>query len=243
MALPYGIDARNALAGAAVFLLGLAGAAAPFILGWDPMQYGFGIAAISLFISLLGALTFAAFLLRALKAQEILSGKGVLARWSYSKKEWDAYAELQFREEKSSKAGLFAIVAAACLAIGGAFAVLDPEAGPSVLGVLLGVAFLVGMVAFAVPRLEHARNKRGTGSAVIAEDGCVVNGYFHSWRMFGATLDAVAVKEDDAVPRLEIAYSAPSRTGRQEAVARIPIPKGKLDEAKQVARKLAESVR
>jgi hypothetical protein len=54
---------------------------------------------------------------------------------------------------------------------------------------------------------------------------------FHLWKKMGTSLDKVTLDRDAELPILSFVYSALTRTGRQEEVARVPVPKGKLEEA------------
>jgi len=69
---------------------------------------------------------------------------------------------------------------------------------------------------------------------LIAEKGVIIGKMFHLWIQMGAQLDSVVIDMENDPKLIEFTYSMPTRTGRQEEVARVPIQKGNLEEAMRI---------
>jgi hypothetical protein len=57
---------------------------------------------------------------------------------------------------------------------------------------------------------------------------------FHLWVKMGARIDSVVIDMEADPKLIEFTYSMPTRNGRDEQVARVPVPKGKIDEAMRI---------
>jgi hypothetical protein len=118
------------------------------------------------------------------------------------------------------------------------FFLADRKAGGVVLLVMLGLIAVTGALAFGVPRLALARNRRAQGEAVISPDAVWLSGAMHTWKGWGAKLESVRLREETPAI-LEIVYSTPNRTGRQNTTVRVPVPRGQEKTAQQVAAHLS----
>lgn len=224
-------------------IAGIAGIFAPSIFGMDGFDGGFAVSFISMVFTITAFVTVIFFAQRAKQAERILTGENRLAHWEYPEKAWRAYTENQLNTDKNDKrnlflvmAGLFAIAIVVVLIIGG-------EAGPAVALVLLGITALLGVVAYVVPRAEHAHNVRSRGEAFISRDGVILNHVLHLWRGWGAKLEQVSIEEGE-VPILKFEYSAPSGRATGYYSVRVPIPAGQMDNAVKIADEIraAESI-
>lgn len=221
--------------GVAVVAAGLT--ALPFVIGMDGMSGGFALALVGFFLAITGAIVAIVYGSRARALDRILSGAGLLARWSVDPETRRRAADVEYAEEKKAKAGLFLVVAVITVVIGLVFVLLDREVGWMVFLVLLGVLAIIGLVAWAGPRLRVARSCRATDDVLISRDGATVNGAFHTWRLLGASLEGAELVEGPPVV-LRIAYSAPVRTGRQSYTVHVPVPPGEEETARRVAEEL-----
>jgi len=217
-----------AVSGFALMMMGL-----PFAIDMDMMNGGFALIFISFFVMLMGIITSVIYFVRAKTLDKLLSGQELLAYWTYNPQEWQRYTEKEFEISKFEKVPLLILVSVICLIIGGIFAIADPEAGLVVFIVMLGLITLLSGIVFVVPRLRHQHNQNSLGYAYIGTKGLYLNGYFHNWNMLGASLDSAAILMDE-IPMLEINYSFPTRTGRQEETVRVPIPQGQLAMAERI---------
>jgi hypothetical protein len=76
-----------------------------------------------------------------------------------------------------------------------------------------------------MPRLALARNRRSPGQVVISSNAVWLSGVLHTWKGWGAKLESVRLREETPAI-LEIVYSSPNRTGRQNTTVRVPVPRG-----------------
>ena len=208
-----------------------------FLIGMDGMSGGFALALVSFFLAITGVVVAVIYGSRARALDRIFSGTELLARWSVDPETRRRAADAEYVEEKKAKAGLFLVVAAISLVIGLVFVLLDREVGWIVFLVLLGVLAVIGLVAWAGPRLRHARSRRATDDIFISQDGAYVNGEFHTWRLLEAKLESAEFAEGTPSV-LKIAYSAPVQYGRQSYTVHIPVPRGEEESARLVVERL-----
>jgi len=204
----------------------------PSIIGLDGFEGGFAMSFIAGFMAIMSIVIIFIYRSRARYLAKILSGEGRIAVWQYSQDEWLRFIEADFKEEKKSKKVLFLIVAAISVVVG----IILMISVQDVLALLiaLGIIPIVAIPAFWAPRYRFNKLKNSEPKALIAEKGVVVGKMFHLWVSLGASLDQVVINMDETPHIIEFTYSMPTRTGRQVEVARIPIPKGYMDEAKRV---------
>jgi hypothetical protein len=172
------------------------------------------------------------------KYDKIVAGEGRLARWTYTKAEWDKAIIEGYTKDHVQRFAilitfLVGIALFAALALG-----LDPtnaaliEWGSAIVAVML---FLV----IYYPKLRKAK-KPERSDTFIARDGLLFNREFHLWNVFGARFDsAVFVPKSHAI---EIRYwFTANEWGMQLRTLMIPVPKGKEREAKRVVESLTKS--
>jgi hypothetical protein len=82
--------------------------------------------------------------------------------------------------------------------------------------------------------MRYKKLLKSEPEAIIAKNGLIVGKMFHLWVKLGARLDGVLLNTEEFPPLLEFRYSMPTRNGRQEEVARVPVPAGKNEEASRV---------
>ena len=100
---------------------------------------------------------------------------------------------------------------------------------------------MTGALAFGMPRLALARNRRAQGEVLISSEAVWLSGTLHTWKGWGAKLESVRLREETPAI-LEIVYSTPNRTGRQNTTVRVPVPMGQQMAARQVADRLHSSI-
>lgn len=237
----YNGEYRNAFLWLCLSALALGGVLFPFASGMDLMKWGYGLSVLFglgfLFCFLLAVVYFA----RGKLLAKMLRGHRLLAHWMYTPEEWSEFTETERREEHGEKMGLFLIIAFFAIIFGVGFAVLDPENGMVVLGIMTALILLIGFVAWLVPELNYRRNKTCVGEVFIAENGVFISGAVHFWDVLGAKLCGTGIRKHKQ-KLLEIAYTMPTNTGNQEAIVRIPIPKGREKDAFFVVRRLRELI-
>jgi hypothetical protein len=235
-------QARVALIWVLIAVLGAAGTILPTALGMDGMGGGYAVAFVSGFVALCGVIVAAIFAVRARVLGRLLSGRGVLAHWTYPAEDRADHVEAELAEERKGSWALFFVIAGLSLVIGVGFLVADPDAGRFVFLVLACVVALLAGVAALAPRIRRARRRRAVPEAIISLEGAYVLGMLHTWRLLGARVEETRVAEGKR-PVLRVNYSAPVLYGRllfgrQSYAVLIPIPRGEEGRAHDVARAL-----
>lgn len=204
----------------------------PSIIGLDGFDGGFAISFVSGFMVLSSLVVIFIYRSRAKQLDKILSGEGRIAVWKYTPKEWERFTTIDFEEEKKVKKQLFFLVSVICVVIGIIMLLIVKDI--LILFISLAIIPMVAIPAFLAPRARFHKLSNSEPKAIISEKGVVVGKMFHLWIGLGATLDQVVLAIDENPPILEFHYSMPTRTGRQEETARIPVPAGKVDEANRI---------
>lgn len=230
-------DKTIALVCVLVSVAAVVAALLPFFTGMDMMRSGYGLMCMAGFIALTGLIAALLFFARAAAWDKLARGQDVLTHWIYSEAEWQTYAQVEFEEESRDKRNLWLVVAGIALLAGVIFFLADQEAGGVVLLVMLGLIAVTGVLALGLPRLAFARNQRAPGEVVISSESAWLSGTFHTWKGWGARLESVRLR-DEMPAILEIIYSTPNRTGRQNTTVRVPVPMGQQATAQQVADRL-----
>ncbi len=208
----------------------------PGLLELDGMQGGYALSFVALVIAVSAAVITWFFWGRATMLDRLVSGREVLAHWTYQSDEWQRYAEAELQEQTMENKWLWLVIAGWCLFFGILFWWLDPDAGGVVFLVMVGLTVFLASVAFGVPRLRYWQQQRGPGEAWVAPTAVYFDGVLVHWNSWGTRLEQVVWRDqEDGVPaRLEFQVSYPARTGRQTQTVRLPIPQGREAEARVV---------
>lgn len=204
----------------------------PSLIGLDGMDGGFALGFVSFFMVIMSIVVILIYRSRAKQLDSILAGEGRIAVWKYAPDEWERFINIDFEEEKKAKKQLFLLVSAICIVIGIILLLVVQDI--LVLFISLAIIPVVAIPALLAPRMRYNKLRKSEGKVLIAEKGVIVGRMFHLWVKLGARLDQVVLVTDEYPPILEFHYSMPTRTGRQEEVARVPVPSGKMDEAEQI---------
>ncbi len=205
----------------------------PSIISLDGMDGGFAIGFVSFFMVITSIVVILIYRSRAKQLDNILAGEGRIAVWKYSPEEWERFCEIDFDEERKAKKFLFILVSVICVIVGIILWIAMEDI--LIMFISLGIIPVVAVPAFLAPRMRYKKLKTSEGKALISEKGVIVGKMFHLWVKLGARLDQVILVTDEQPPILEFHYSMPTRNGRQDEVARVPVPKGRMDEAIKIA--------
>jgi hypothetical protein len=216
-----------------------------FLPGWvgmDGMNGGYAISLVSILMAVSAAVITGFFWQRAVTLDNILTGKDLLAHWSYQPEEWQSYTRVELREQTNQNKWLLIIMAAWAILFGGLFWVLDRSAGGIVFLVMLGLILILTMAAFGIPRWRYWHQQRDPGEAWIAPKAIYFDGALVCWAFWGTRLENVVWCESEGkTPALiEFKVSSPSRTGRQSQTIRIPIPDGREIEARNILQRFRQ---
>jgi hypothetical protein len=216
-----------------IFIAAVAASVLPFIASMDMLRSGYALTCVAGFFAVSALIAALVFFARAATWDALARGQDVLAHWTYGEAEWQAYSRAEFEEEKTEKRNLWMVMAGIALLVGVIFFIGDRRGGGIVLLVMLGLILVTGALAFGLPRLTLARNRRSQGEALISSNAVWLSGALHAWKGWGAKLESVRLREETPAI-LEIVYSSPNRTGRQNTTVRVPVPRGQEQAAQQV---------
>ncbi|HEX8694164.1 MAG TPA: hypothetical protein VF746_17210 [Longimicrobium sp.] len=156
----------------------------------------------------------------------------VLAHWTYEPGEWTAYAarEVAFRRREAAWVGL-GVVALGTLLLGwteGDWALA--------FGVSLVIGAAIGVGRWLVARSAHRSNLAAPrGDVIISPNAILMNGRYHVLQDENFTFGGVRYLEDERPPILEFTVTWPTRSGRTNEQYRVPVPRGREDEARALA--------
>jgi len=205
----------------------------PFITDIDIMNGGGAMIFIGFVMFLTGAIVTPFFFKRAKRFNNIVSGKNMLAYWTYQPEEWGEYAEAEFRKRKKEKWGLFWVISIIGIVVNTIMCFAIPDGIIIFIFVQLGLMLILGFTAFLSYSLPHKKNKKHIGKAIIAPYGIYLNGSFHSWQGLSARFERVEFTDNNTI--LCFTYSAMVRYAqREEYTVNVPIPKSELPTAVRI---------
>jgi hypothetical protein len=211
---------------------------APSIFGIDGFDGGFAISTFCLFLSITGIVVILMYRGRAKALDGIFHGENILVHWSYSIGQWQDYSEKDYQMEKQGKWQLYRLVMVITVVVTFGFWLFNRDSGMIMIGVFLGLGALLASVIWLTTTYDHWQNTKYQGEVYIACDGACVGRELHLWKGWGASLDGLNYDKPNGL--LLIEYSMPSRTGRDSAAVRIPVPPGQEEKARQVMAELAK---
>lgn len=204
----------------------------PSFIGLDGMDGGYAMSFVSGFMVIVSLIIILVYRARAKQLDKILSGEGRIALWSYLPEEWMRFVATDFEDEKKIKRNLFILVTSISIVVGIILMIVIQD--PLILLIISGIIAIVAIPAFWAPRYRFRKLQHSEARALIAEKGVIVGKMFHLWVQMGARLDGVVIDMESDPKLIEFTYSIPTRYGRQEEIARVPVPRGKMDEAMRI---------
>jgi hypothetical protein len=217
-------------------------ATAPFVAGDALAPMGNGRFAMAFVGAIMGLSFFiCTFLFRSRNRvrRELLAGRGLLVKWSYSDAEWRAFAGAEFRAQSGSKHKLLWFTAIFMVVVTIFYVVRDPKSGFIVGAVLLGCWVLAWIAARATLRSSAVAQSDLSPEVRIGCDGLLIGDEMHVWRGWGNSFSKCELR--DGPPRqLAICYLVPSGNAMvlRPQVVRVPVPAGREAEATEVIRQL-----
>ncbi len=227
---------RNARISWIVLLVGIFLIFGPMnLFGMDGFSGGFGLAAFGVFLVIMGLVSVIIFGKVAGTQDKLMADTASqLAHWTYSKEQWETYAEYDHRENVKTKKMIFYIITGFAVFFGIMFSAMDPDVAPAILSVMGGLIVLMGFVAYLSVTMTHSYNKKHPGEAIVSLNCAYLNGQFHAWNMLLSRLDKASLAKEEGMEVLSLDYSAPARGGANYYEVRIPVPHGKEKEAAKV---------
>jgi hypothetical protein len=171
--------------------------------------------------------------------RELLAGRALLVKWSYTDAEWRAFAGEEFRAQSVGKNRLLWFTAIFMIVVTIVYVVRDPKSGLFV-GAVLFVAWVLAWIAAGATLRSTAVAKGGASPEVrIGRDGLLIGDEMHLWRGWGNSFSACELREGP--PRqIAISYLVPSGNAMilRPQVVHVPVPAGHEAEAAEVIRQL-----
>jgi hypothetical protein len=223
----------------AITLLAAFGVFAPYIFDMDGFNGGYALAFLSLVLAITGLFVTIMYRGRARMLDAIVSGQNLLAHWTYSTEEWQSYTEKADKMERADKWALFRLVAIISIVVGIGFWLFHRESGFFAVFFIVGLLALLAVVVLITTSYDHWQNRRYHGEVYLAREGALVNRQVHLWQGWGATLEGVGYREKDSI--LEITYSTPGRSNRNDYTLRVAVPAGQEQTARMVRAELGKS--
>lgn len=223
-------------------LVGAGMATAPFVAekALAPMGNGrFAMAFVGVIMGLSCFICTFLFRSRNRVRRELLAGRGLLVKWTYTEAEWRAFAGEEKREQSSTTKRLLWYTALFMVVVTISYVVRDPKAGGFVGGVML-VVWVLAWLAARATLSSTAVAKGGPSPEVrIGRDGLLIGDEMHIWRGWGNVFGTCELR--DGPPRqLAISYMIPSgnKTILRPETVHVLVPAGREAEALEVSRQL-----
>jgi hypothetical protein len=166
-----------------------------------------------------------------------------LAHWTFDQGEQQQKVETEFNERKSYNKILIGIMTFFFVVIGGAFLIFgfDDDDEALFFGIIMGsVLLLLFVVAFTAPIISYRRMKAAVPEVYVSPYSAWVMGEYSQWAAPMTRLTGVNLQHHpDGAVVIAVHFEIFQRTGPQEHVCRIPVPKGKEAEGNDVAQQIA----
>jgi len=186
------------------------------------------------FLTLMGLFLIFIYRSRAHQLDKILSGEGRLATWHYSPDDWMRFAEADYAGEKKIKKSRSVPMVALMVAIAVSLVVVLRQ--PVIIPMVAGSIAIVSIPLFLVPWLRFRKLQRSEAEVVIAETGVIIGKMVHLWGRWRTHVERVSINTSNNPNCIEFVYSIPTRYGRRKVVARVPVPKGKNEDAVRIVK-------
>jgi hypothetical protein len=223
-----------------VTMIFICGIFAPSWLGIDGFHGGYAISFFCILLAATGIVVVFIYLGRARTMTGILSHKQLLAHWTYTPEQWQAFSSKEFRQEGSEKWRLYCFVMLIILLVCVAFWLFNRDSGPVMIIIAVGLAIILAATVWLTTSYNYWQNKKRNAGILITKEGALVNGTLHLWRSWDSKLEHV--EYDEGKNLILIRYLTPNRWAQNTYTVRIPVPEGEEDTAHKVAHILKQDV-
>jgi hypothetical protein len=228
---------RNALI---ISVLMIAGAFITGYSGIDGMEGGYALILIFGFLAMSSFITAMVYIPRAREFDKLVSELKPLAHWTYTETEWNSFIREDLKETMAvNKATLRLVIIVSLVVLAGLLLVYRDNL---FILIIAGIIGMLTMVAFIAPHIRSYFLKKGEHEALVGERAAIVGGTFQTWTPLGAYLIGTDIYEEAEIPILHIIYEFPTLQATQQEIIRIPVPKGKMDEARKIVELLTKQI-
>jgi hypothetical protein len=175
---------------------------------------------------------------RASLVERMLQRQNLLAYLTYSPEQRNDYAAKEHEENKREKRNMFIMIAVISAVICAIMAIIIQDSWYIFLFVALGIIVLMAPVAWLSVWSRARQNRKYAGDTYICYEGIYFNRELHFWREFGAILEEVTYQQDGKEMLVLITYSVINRYNRQYVTIRVPVPRGRENEALNIVQVL-----
>lgn len=209
--------------------------------GLDMMDVGFGLMFLSLFFALSAIVTGLVFIGRAREFDRLVRDLKPLAHWTYQPDEWQRFLGEDHKEYLAVNKATLKLVLVTTAVVGVLLLLLIQDL--IMLWIILGIMLLVTVAAYGAPALRRTMLRKGVAESYVGEHAAYVGGSFQTWNQLGARLIGVDIYTDAPIPVLHIIFEFPTLQYSQEEIVRIPVPEGRMEEAKRIVGVLRKQIR
>jgi hypothetical protein len=225
------------------FILTVLMIAGAFITGYSDLNGidgGYALIVLFGFLALASFVTALVYIPRAKEFDKLLNLLNPLAHWTYTQQEWDSFIKENLKEMISVNKALLRMVIIVSLVVCVILFLMYRHYLP--LLIVAVIILMLSIVAFLAPRIRTSILRNGIHEAYIGDKSAYVGGTFQTWAQLGARLVAVDINSESAVPILNITFEFPTLRSTQQEIVRIPVPGGKMEEAKKIADRLSKQL-
>lgn len=229
---------RNALI---ITLLMIAGAVITAYSGLDGMKGGYALIVLFGFLAMSAFVTAIVYIPRAREFGRLVNEMKPLAYWAYSDIEWNSFIKEDLKETIAvNKATLRLVIIVSLVVLAGLLLVYKDNL---FILIIAGIIGMLTITAFVAPRIRSYFLKKGEHEALVGERAAIIGGTFQTWTQLGAYLIGTDIYEESEIPVLHIIYEFPTLQSTQQEIVRVPVPKGKMEEARKIVEILRKQIK
>jgi uncharacterized Tic20 family protein len=210
-----------------------------FVIGYsslDGMAGGYALIFFSSFLAMVAFVTALVYIPRAKAFSKLMNELNPLAHWTFTKDEWDAFVKEDLKETIAVNKSILRMMIIISIIICCILLLIYRD---NLYILIIGALILfLSMVAFLTPHIRRNMFKKGIHEAYIGATSVYVGGSFKTWSQLGAHLVSAALYTESTIPILHIIFEYPSLLVVQQEIIRIPVPQGKMEEAKMIIARL-----
>lgn len=222
-------------------LLLIAGAVFTGYSGMDGMKGGYALILILGFLAMTAFITAMVYIPRAREFDKLVRELKPLAHWTYTPKEWSLFIQEDLKENLAVNKATLRLVILVSLVVLAVLLLLYRD--NLFILIIAGIICMLTLVALIAPRIRSLLLKKGKQEALIGERSAYIGGTFQTWTQLGAGLVGTDIYEDGEIPVLHIIYEFPTLQATQQEIVRIPVPAGKMEEARKLVEMLRKQIK
>ena len=214
----------------------------PFVSSTPFVQIG-GMTIFGGFFSLFTVPSCIAKFREARTIDKMRKGEGVLAHWTYTQNEWDTYLTNSRLDKTFQSSGGRVFISLGILVLLLVYAISSKNIQSIVPTAILLVVMLPIFFVWFLNYMMRLRNRKRLGEIIICDHGVLINSEYLSFYRYKGPMQ-VQINETPFL-HFVITYTdyqpGTQLTGKKPYYIHVPIPSGKLLEAKRIAERLTNA--